>query len=179
MKNIIAQIFGIGAMIALFSIYQQTERKKLITAKLCADVCWVIHYLCLGAVGGAIPNFVGIFRELVFVNRKDKNRADKIIWPVAFIAVNLILGIITMKSYINLLPITASVFVTVSLWLKNPTLTKIISFPVSVSFLIYDCFVHSWVGVINESLSLISILIAMIKIIKLKKGTEANELPRK
>lgn len=153
-------------MIFLFSIYQQGERKKLLFCKLCADICWVIHYLCLGAVGGAIPNFVGIFRELVFVNRKNKNWADKFFWPCFFIALNLFLGIITMKSYINLLPVTASVFVTVSLWLKNPTLTKIISFPVSVSFLIYDVFVHSWIGVINESLSLLSILIAIIKIIK-------------
>lgn len=77
-----------------------------------------------------------------------------------------------MKSYINLLPVTASVFVTVSLWLKNPTLTKIISFPVSVSFLIYDVFVHSWIGVINESLSLLSILIAIIKIIKERKNNK-------
>ena len=65
--NILAQLFGIGAMIALFSVYQQSERKKLIAAKLCADVCWVIHYLLLGGIAGMIPNFIGIFRELVFM----------------------------------------------------------------------------------------------------------------
>ena len=39
MKIIIAQLFGIGAMISLFSIYQQSSRKKLIICKLCADIC--------------------------------------------------------------------------------------------------------------------------------------------
>lgn len=169
--KITSWIFGIGAMIFLFSIYQQKKRKNLIICKLCADICWSVHYLFLGAMGGAIPNFVGIFRELVFVNRKDKNWADKFVWPVFFISVNLILGIITMKSYINLLPIIASAFVTVALWLKNPLLTKIISFPVSCSFLIYDIFVESWVGVVNESLSLVSIIIALLNFLLNKNKT--------
>lgn len=177
--KITAWIFGIGAMIFLFSIYQQKNINKLIICKLCADICWSVHYLCLGAIGGAIPNFVGIFRELVFVNRKEKNWADKIIWPIFFISVNLTLGIVTMKSYINFLPIVASVFVTISLWLKNPLLTKIISFPVSCSFLIYDIFVESWVGVFNESLSLISILIALFSAFlhknKTRKEIRENE----
>ena len=173
-----AWIFGISAMIFLFCIYQQKERKKLIICKLCADICWSVHYLCLGAIGGVIPNFVGIFRELVFVSRKEKNWADKVIWPVFFISVNLTLGIITMNSYINLLPIIASAFVTVSLWIKNPMLTKIISFPVSCSFLIYDIFVESWVGVFNESISLVSILIAVLNFLlyknKTRKEAESN-----
>ena len=176
--KITAWIFGIGAMIFLFCIYQQKERIKLITCKLCADICWSVHYLCLGAIGGAIPNFVGIFRELVFVNRKENNWADKVIWPCMFILINLSLGIITMDSYINLLPIIASAFVTVSLWLKNPLLTKIISFPVSCSFLIYDIFVKSWVGVFNESISLISIVIAVVNYLlhknKARKEAESD-----
>ena len=151
MKIILAYIFGIGAMIALFSIYQQASRKRLLVSKLIADVCWVIHYLCLGAYGGAIPNFVGIFRELVFVNRENKKWANLPVWPLVFILTNLLLG---------------SAFVTVALWLKKPILTKILSFPVSTAFLIYDIFVGSVIGVISESISLVSIIIALIKIIK-------------
>ena len=168
MKTVIAYIFGIGAMIALFSIYQQSSRKKLLISKLTADVCWVIHYLCLGAYGGAIPNFVGIFRELVFVNREDKKWANLPVWPFVFIITNLLLGLRTFASPINLLPILGSAFVTVALWLKKPLLTKVMSFPVSTAFLIYDIFVGSWIGVISESISLVSIIIALIKIIKEK-----------
>ena len=166
MKIIFAYIFGIGAMIALFSIYQQSSRKKLLISKLIADVCWVVHYLCLGAYGGAIPNFVGIFRELVFVNRENKKWANLTLWPFVFIITNLLLGLRTFAAPINLLPILGSAFVTVALWLKKPMLTKIMSFPVSTAFLIYDIFVGSWIGVISESISLISIIIALIKILK-------------
>lgn len=150
-------------MLSLFLIYQQKERKRLLLCKLSADVCWVVHYLCLSALGGAVPNLVGIGRELVFVNREDRKWANHFLWPFLFIAVNLTLGLVTMDSYINLLPIIASVFVTVSLWLKEPILTKIISIPVSLAFLIYDVFVGSYIGIINEAIAICSIVISFVK----------------
>ncbi len=161
--NIVAQIFGIGAMISLFCVYQQAERKKLITAKLCADLCWSVHYFCLGAYGGIVPNAVGIVRELVFMRREGKKWENKFIIPLSFIIVNWCVGAMTFSSPINILPIAASTFVTVSLWLKNPRLTKIISIPVSLTFLTYDFFVGSYIGMVNESIAIISIVINFIK----------------
>ena len=159
--NIIAQLLGIGAMVSLFLVYQQKERKKLIAAKLSADVFWVAHYFLLGGYGGMIPNF--IFRELIFINRRKKKWAGSVVWPILFIIINWTLGVMTFKSLYNVLPITASTFVTVSLWIENPRLTKIISIPVSLAFLVYDIFVGSYIGIVNESLAIISIIISFIK----------------
>lgn len=150
-------------MISLFSVYQQTERKKLIAAKLSADVFWVIHYLLLGAIAGMIPNFIGIFRELVFLNRENKAWANKIIWPILFILCGWGMGIYTFRSALNILPIAASTLVTVSLWIKNPRLTKLITVPVCTAFMIYDFYVGSLIGIINESLSICSIIISFAK----------------
>ena len=135
-------------MISLFSVYQQTERKKLIAAKLSADVFWVIHYL---------------FRELVFLNRENKAWANKIIWPILFILCGWGMGIYTFRSALNILPIVASTLVTVSLWIKNPRLTKLITVPVCAAFMIYDFYVGSWIGIINEALSICSIIISFAK----------------
>jgi hypothetical protein len=167
--NIIAQLFGIGAMVSLFLIYQQKSRKKLIATKLSADIFWVAHYFCLGATAGMIPNFVGIFRELIFINRKTKKWASIILWPILFILINWALGLRTFDSWFNFLPITASTFVTVSLWIDNPRLTKLISIPISVAFLVYDIFVGSYIGIINESIAISSIILYFIKS-KFKKG---------
>ena len=156
-------IFGIGAMLALFSIYQQKNRKRIILSKLSADVCWVIHYLCIGGTAGAIPNFVGIFRELVFVNRKNRKWADHVLWPVLFILINFGLAIRSFHSAFNILPIAASALVTVLLWIDNPLLTKLLSLPVCVSFMVYDVYVGSYIGIVNEAVSILSILIFLIK----------------
>ena len=141
MLYILSWFFGIGAMLSLFFLYQQQSRRKLLTCKFCADVCWVFHYLCLGAAGGAIPNFVGIFRELVFVKREEKEWANHTAWPIGFIAVNFALGLASFRTPINLLPISASALVTISLWLRKPVLTKLVSVPVSAVFLLYDVLV--------------------------------------
>lgn len=138
----------------------------MLFAKLSADVCWVIHYLCLGGIAGMIPNAVGIFRELVFINRKDKKWAGSIIWPIVFIILNWGLGFRTFHSWYNLLPITASTFVTISLWIDNPKLTKLITIPISTAFLIYDIIIGSYIGIVNETVSIFSIILYFIKGVK-------------
>lgn len=160
--EIIAQCFGFIGMICLFISYQQKQRSSLILFKLCSDFMWVIHYLCLSAYGGAIPNFVGIFREIVFVNN-NKKWAKSIFWPILFIMINWTLTIYTWKSCITLIPICASMFVTISLWIQNPLLTKIICIPVSICYIIYDLYVGSWIGIVNETIALISIASFLIR----------------
>ncbi len=173
-ETVLPQIFGALGMVCLYCSYQQTKRERLIACKLGSDVMWAVHYLLLGAVGGAIPNFVGIFRELVFINREKHKWARFPLWPVFFIAVNMGLALAKLETPLTLLPICASAFVTVSLWLKNPRMTRIICAPVSLCFLIYDIFVGSWVGVINESIALISIVSSFVKN-DIKKSSEEKE----
>lgn len=67
-------------------LHQQKNRKKLLVRKLHADILWGIHYICLGAVAGAIPNIMGMFRETIFMN-SDKKWANSFIWPVIFIVI--------------------------------------------------------------------------------------------
>lgn len=172
-----APLFGLGAMAALFLIYQQKSRKRMLFAKLAADVCWVLHYLCLGGVAGMIPNGVGMFRELVFLQRKEREWANCVAWPLLFVGINWGLGAFTFHSWYNVLPILASTCVTVSLWIDNPRLTKLISVPISAAFLVYDVFVGSYVGVINESLSMVSILLFFIKEVCMKNKVFTADMP--
>ena len=166
--EIIAQLFGIGAMASIFLAYQQSKRKKLLYNKLCADVCWGIHYLLLGGIAGMIPNVVGIFRELVFIHRENKKWANCILWPCLFIAINWGLGFMTFTSLFNILPIFGSTLVTISLWVNNPKLTKCISLPVHICFFVYDIFVLSYVGMLNEVIGICSIVITFFS----KKGKD-------
>jgi len=175
-QTLVPQLFGLLGMISLFCSYQQTRRELLITCKLGADVMWVLHYLTLGAVGGAIPNFVGIFRELIFIQQSKYKWANSPLWPVLFILINFTLAVTTWKSPLSLLPITASAFVTISLWAKKPKITRIIGAPVSICFIIYDICVGSWIGVINESIAIISIISSFIRIdLQMNKNKKKGE----
>ncbi|MBQ9921100.1 MAG: YgjV family protein, partial [Clostridia bacterium] len=167
-------LFGLGAMLSLFLIYQQKKRRNIILCKLSADIFWVLHYFTLGAVGGMIPNLSGIFRELVFVNRKRKRWASTPLWAVFFIAVNFGLGIYSFEKWYDIVPITASAFVTVSLWIDNARLMKLISVPVSLAFFTYDIFVSSYIGMINECIAIVSVIIYFIKNFKGESAMSKN-----
>lgn len=174
--KIIAQLFGVGAMASLFLIYQQKSRKKILLAKLSADAFWVIHYLCLGGIAGMIPNAVGIFREMIFLLRKEKKWANTVLIPIVFILINWLLGFRTFHTWYNLLPITASTFVTISLWIDNPKLTKLMTVPICAAFLVYDLFVGSYIGIVNESISIISIIIFFCKENKMNKQIFTDDI---
>ncbi len=158
-----AWIFGIGAMISLFISHQKKSRSGILIYKLCADVFWAAHYICLGATAGAIPNVIGIFREIIFINRERCKFASSVVWPCIFILTNLKFGIMSFDVWYDILPIAASVFVTISLWINNPKLTKCISIPVSGAFLTYNIFVGSYIGIFNESIAILSILLFFVR----------------
>ncbi len=166
-------LFGILGMVCLFMSYQQTKREMLLLCKMGADAMWVLHYLFLGAYGGAVPNFVGIFRELVFW--RGEKAGDKAgfwrspILPALFILIGWTLAISTWQSPMSIVPMGASTFVTISLWMKKPKLTRLICIPVSICFIVYDIFVGSYIGIINESIALCSIVSSVIR----------NDLPKK
>ena len=166
MLYILSYFFGIGAMLSLFFLYKQQKPQKNLSCKIFAHLWWVFNYIFLGAKRGAIPNFVGIFRELVFANREEQKWANHTAWPLLFITMNFALGFASFRTPIDILPITASALVTVSLWLRRPVLTKLLSVPVSAFFLLYDIFVGSWLGVVNESIAILSILFSLIKAYK-------------
>ena len=152
-----AQLLGLCGMVSLFFMYRQATRKNYLRLKLLSDILWAVHYVLLSAPGGAIPNLVGVARELVFLyDRKCQTRIR--FWAALFIAVNAALAFSTLRSAVQLIPIFASMLVTVSLTMSRTSTIRLMSIPISTAFLIYDLLVGSWAGVLNEALSLISMI---------------------
>ena len=158
-----AQVSGLGAMLALFAAYQQKTAKRLTVAKLSADVCWSLHYFFLGAYTGIVPNAVGILRELIFMQRKEKKWANSPVFPVLFVLIGWGVGFMTFRGPISLLPLCASTVVTLGLWTQNQLVCKLACLPASLCFLIYDIFVGSYIGIVAESFSLISLVIFFVQ----------------
>ena len=157
-----AQLFGLCGMFSLFVMYQQSKRIMYLKLKILSDVIWAAHYLMLFAVGGAIPSIVGIVRELILM--KDfKRKYTKFTLMVIIIIINATLGILLADSMIHFIPICASALVTISLTFKKTTSIRLFSIPILVAFLIYDIIVGSWVGMLNEIISIVSIISKLLK----------------
>lgn len=158
--TLLSMIFGAAGIIANIIIYWQKDREKLLFAKLIADIVWTIHYSTLCAWTGSITCGISIIRETVFLNKKHRG-AKSNLWLILFIIISAVSGIVTWKNVINIFPICASILSVISFALGKPKITRLLQIIISVLFLVYDIYVVSYAGIVNELCTLISVAAAL------------------
>lgn len=168
---ILSTIFGVVGIIANMIIYWQKSREKMLSFKLFADVVWTAHYGLLGAQTGAVTCGISILRETVFLNKKHR-WAQSNLWLILFVLISVGFGIAGWKNAINLFPLLASILSVISFAIGKPGLSRILQIVISVLFLVYDIYVMSYAGIINEVCTLTSVVIALFFFWKNKKSTE-------
>ena len=160
--KLIAEIIGYIAVICVFFMFQQTERKKLILCKLIIDFLWIIHFALLGGFTIVCTTSIAVFRELIFINR-DKPFFKSNFWLWLFIGLYAITPIFTWEGIHSIFPVISSIIATVSLWIKSVKRTKAISLAVSSSQLIYEVVLNSYSAMTYEIVTIISILISFFR----------------
>ncbi len=158
---ILSTLFGVAGIAANTIIFWQRDREKLLFAKLSADIVWTLHYALLGAQAGAATCGISIVREIVFLNRKHR-WAKSNLWLALFVALSILSGILTRTSFLSILPILASILSVIGFSIGRPHLTRILQIFISVMFLIYDIYVISYAGMINEIFTLSSVVLALL-----------------
>ena len=164
----IGQGIGFVGVIISFIIFQQKNKNKMILCKLLSDVIWALHYGFIGAYSGMAVALVNIPREVVYYCQ-NKNKNNSPISLVVFGIINVIFAIITWKNVFSLFPTFASISAMFAFWLNNVKATKKISLLVSVLMLTYDIFNSSYMGILNEIITLISIIVALTVLLRNKK----------
>ncbi|MBQ8345192.1 MAG: YgjV family protein [Clostridia bacterium] len=159
--TVAAWIFGIGGVVANFVIYQQKSRTGCLIAKLVADCLWTLHYGCLGAMSGAAICAIGIVRETVFLNHHRRWAKGKG-WLLVFLLIGVVSAVLTWKNGFSLFPALASALSVFSFWRGNPNLTRLLSFPISGCFILYNLSCLSYMGLVNEAAVLLSSLIGLL-----------------
>ena len=160
--KIIAEIIGCGAILSVFFMFQQTERKRLIFCKLIIDFLWIAHFLLLGGYTIVCTTVIAVFRELVFINRH-KPFFKSSAWLWLFIGLYTITPIFTWEGIYSIFPVISSIIATVSLWLESVKKTKVISLFVSSSQLVYEVALNSYSAMSYEIVTIISILISFFR----------------
>lgn len=162
MTETIGQIIGFIAMFLCVMSYQAKSAHAIRLIQIVMSFFWVIHFILLGKYTGAVINGVGLVRTIIFFFR-GKKWADNIFWLYFFIAAFIVTGIITWESWLSLLCVVAMIFGTLSLYMTDPKLVRIFALGCCPLWLIYDAFAHSYAGVLNEAVTIVSIIVALIR----------------
>ncbi|MDD3334948.1 MAG: YgjV family protein [Eubacteriales bacterium] len=170
--------FGVLGILTTVVIYQQKDNQKLLIWKLTADLFWVAHYLLLGANSAAVVTIVALLRSAILLCQGHKWAQSKA-WLWVFLFSSLLLSILAWKDWTSLLTTVASLLCIVAYWIGNPKLTRIVSIPTGLMFLVNVAMNKSFWASLCEFFILISAITGLIRLDIHKKPKEPSPLPTK
>lgn len=121
-----------------------------------------MHYFLIGAYTGGFICIISICRSLVFMN-DDKKWAQSKLWLVLFLTLGVCSTAYTWAGPKSLLALGASISAIISYWQPSPRISRILAFPISICMGCYGALNGSIPVIINETLSVISSIIGIIK----------------
>lgn len=157
------QILGFVGVLLNLLIYQQRTRTRVLVNKLIANGVWAVHYFLLGAYSATAIACIGMLSTSVFVKINPKSKSGRI-WLGGFILLSIISAILTWESPVSLLTLAASVMSNISFFLGVPRYTRRFALVISLCMGIYGFCNGSIASVVNEVLTVISAVSAIIRI---------------
>lgn len=181
--DIFVQVIGfIGIAMNLIAVQFNTHG-KIVAFNTLGSLMFGIQYVFLGAFTGVVMEAVGWVRNIVFIRQVKKGKPTKNLIYL-FSAITFITGITTiiltwnasieavkrwsseqsvatiLAVSISIISIVAKILSTVAYGIKNPHSIRMLKLPTSGLWFFYNIIAFSIAGVINETMTICSILIA-------------------
>ena len=173
--ELIGQIVGVVALSFTVLSYQMRTSKQLLFMQTVASAVFCIHYLLIGAYSALAINIFAIVRNVAFYHRDKKFLSGKAI-PWIFAAGMMAFGLAAWQGWYTLFIAVGVAINTVCLALPNAQSVRKSILVTSPMIFVYDIFVFSIGGMINETLAVTSSIIGIIRCRnERKKASESAE----
>lgn len=155
--------------------FQFKNHKQIMLCKIFAEVAYCAQYTLLGAYTGGAIGAISVIRNYLFRRQVEKGKSTLPLIIIFSIFIVIICAV-TWAGPLSLLPLFSKVISCISYGMKNPKKLRIITLPTCFMWVTYNLFVGSWEAMIGDSLSAISIMIAIYKfdIRKQKQESKTN-----
>ena len=170
-REIVGQIFGVLGAIITFFMYQVNKKRLLLVIQTTACACICLSYFFLGATSGFALNIICIIRNLVFCIEKESRVFNGVLVAVFVVALG-IFGAVSWQGWLSLLIIVALMTNTVFTRFAAPQALRKSILLTSGLILIYNIFVFSIGGILNESIAIVSSVVGIIRFWQEEKKEE-------
>ena len=160
--EIIAQVIGIIAVVISFITYQLKSKKSICIVLAVAITLFALHYALLGETIGMVLNLACIVRNVCYAFENNKILSHKAV-PIVLTVIMGVLSILTWEGLHTMLFAAGIMINTLSLGYLNPQNLRKSLLVSCTLILIYNAYVSSWGGLINEAFVIISAIIALIR----------------
>ncbi len=165
-----AHLLGVLAVVSFLWCFQLKTRRNIIAVNLTSRLLYILQYLCLGALEGAVLDFMGLLSSVV-AQQKEKPFVSNYLIPIV-VGINLCLlgaGIALYENVFSIFAILGIIFEVTALWLTQEKNIRILSLVAAPCWLIYNITNGAYGSVVGNVLVMVSIGIAMLRL----------DLPRK
>lgn len=161
MVIMIGQLLGLVAVLLTFISYQAKTQKQILLIQTAATLFMALHYALIGASSGLSLNVICLLRNITYFFKEKRPFSSPVI-PYLFSAAMVVYGILTWQAFYSCFIIVGLAINTVALSRTPQTLRKSILLT-STLVLIYNIFVFSIGGIINEIVAITSSVIGLIR----------------
>ena len=161
--NLFAQLIGIVAIAFWIFSIQKKEQHKILFLQFLSNLCYAIQYILLGAFEASSMNFTSAIRTYIFYSKRKNNKDISLNYLFLFIALITILGIITYKSVLSLIPIFITVLYSISNWVKDEKWIRITVLICAFVWIYYNFVVGAYISIIGNIFEIISSIIALYR----------------
>ena len=162
--EILAQVFGFGALASSLIIYSRKKKSSLLIFKAVQDIFWCIHYLLLNCLSAAGTSAICVSRSFV-IFQCDKKGLRSRWWMGAYLLFYAVSAFFTWQNIFSLLPVMASCTSTVAFFQKKLAHTKLLQILASCITLTYNIlWSHSLTVYLGVALTITTATISLLRV---------------
>lgn len=162
--DILIQTIGFIGLLFFFISYQVKTNKVLFFMQILGCLSFSIQFALLGAYSGCLSVLINIVRNTMLTKYNDSKIVRWKGWVAVFSLLSLMITLLTWSGPLSLLPVAGTISGTIGYWTNNARKIRLANlFVNSPCMLIYDALVNSWGGVLNECITIASIIISIIR----------------
>ena len=175
--DLTVQAVGLVAMFFCIAAFQAKKRNTILVMQMIGMGMWTLHFLLLGEYAGAAMNGLAVVRAVFYVQREKHEWANSKIIPAVFVALFIGAGLFTwyLGDDMWYLPSIAMTITSIGLFFRNEQTVRKINLFSSPPWIVYNAFAHSVPAVFTESMTMVSVIIALIRYRK-KKNDCSDEI---
>lgn len=160
---IIAQLIGLIIVILSLIGFQQKNGEKFLFYQIIISILYVLQYLLLGAITGAVICTIAIIRCIVFWKYKKENKKTPIYYLIIFILLSILSSIVTSTSIFDYILTIGTIIFTYALWQDNMKIMRAGSIICVLSYIVYNLIFKAYTAIILDAIDFFNLSIATYK----------------
>ena len=173
---IIAQLLGLTATFILCYSYLSKTKKEFLFLSLIGDMVYGLSFIFVNSLGTGLITLLSCLQSVCFLFYEKKKTTMPKVFAFMFIVSFVIVGILNMETMLDIIPIITYIWFTITLYMENIKMLKIMFIIPNLVLAVYDVMVMAYANAFEdcfEALFLASAII--IDYVKYKKNNYGKE----